>query len=210
MDVFFRFVDKLVRAFCFWLAKRLPQRIISRDDGAPYLERYYLCGEAGGLKYFPEGQRSMRWWQKALTWLPCVYLHRFVASDSDVELHNHPWTATALILSGGYIEERRGVRFDECGNEHYRIDTKTCLPWSFNRLGADTYHRVLLIGGDCWTVIKIGEKVQTWGFWHPETHEFVHWKEHWARKQTAAKLTANAEYGKPSARDWARNTGRSS
>lgn len=197
MDVFFRFVDKLVRAFCFWLAKRLPQRIISRDDGAPYLERYYLCGEAGGLKYFPEGQQAMRWWQKALTWLPCIYLHRFVASDSDVELHNHPWTAASLILSGGYIEERRVPR----PHPHKdAIETKPFMPWSVNRLYADTFHRVLLVGGDCWTLIKVGEKVQTWGFWHPQTEEFVHWKEHWARKQSR----------KPSARDWARNTGSSS
>lgn len=160
----------------------LPKRIITRDDGRPYLERYYLLGEPGGLKYFDEGQREQRWWQKAFSWLPCVYLHRFVSSDEDPELHNHPWKAKSLILSGGYVEERRmpdPLLFLRTGKtDGYVVIEQTFLPGSVNYLFSDTFHRVRLIESDCWTVIALGEKVQSWGFWSAETGKFLPWREH--------------------------------
>src|ERR1700761_128148 len=99
----------IVRRLLTWFVDfaKLPHRCITRDDGMPYLHRWYLFGEPGGLKYFEEGQREMRWWQRPLArLLPCTYLHRFVSSDTDEELHNPPWEATSLILAGGYREER--------------------------------------------------------------------------------------------------------
>lgn len=174
----------MFEAFWRWLLPRvvvwlsLPLRVISREDGAPYLYRWYLFGEPGGHKYFPADQ-PMRWWQKALTWLPCVYVHRFVSSDSDPELHNHPWTATSWILVGGYIEERRVPALQGIG---YRVIIQTFRPGMLNHLAADTFHRVLLAESDAWSLIRIGEKVQTWGFFNMETGIFLHWKEHAARK----------------------------
>ena len=35
-----------------------------------------------------------------------VYLHRFVGCDGDPELHDHPWNALSIVLSGSYIELR--------------------------------------------------------------------------------------------------------
>lgn len=69
----------------YWLADRLPCRIIS-DDGAPYLERYYLATLFGVR----------------------LYLHRFVGNDPARGLHDHPWRwAFSLILLGRYLEETR-------------------------------------------------------------------------------------------------------
>jgi hypothetical protein len=166
-------------------ALRLPHRCITRDDGDPYLHRWYLCGEDGGLKYFPEGQRAKRWWQYLMTWMPCVYVHRFVSSDIDPELHNHPWTAVSLVLVGGYDEERRVDSISAKGG--FKVVLQRIKPFMLNRLNADTFHRVLLIGDqEAWSIIKCGEKVQTWGFWSAETGEFVHHKVHAARKNRAA------------------------
>lgn len=69
----------------YWIAGRLPCRIIS-DDGTAYLERYYL-GTLFGVRF---------------------YLHRFVGDDPARGLHDHPWPwAFSLILFGRYLEERR-------------------------------------------------------------------------------------------------------
>ena len=60
-----------------WLTGFLPCRIISEGD-QPYLERYYLMTLFG--------------WR--------FYIHRFVASDPDRGLHDHPWPkAYSIILS---------------------------------------------------------------------------------------------------------------
>lgn len=69
----------------YWIAGRLPCRIIS-DDGQPYLERYYLATLFGVR----------------------LYLHRFVGDDPNRGLHDHPWPwAFSLILFGRYQEETR-------------------------------------------------------------------------------------------------------
>jgi len=132
--------------FLFWLTGFLPCRIIDGDDG-PYLERYHLAGLFG--------------WQ--------FYLHRFVASDPDRGLHDHPWRlAFSLILSGFYFEETRaGTRV---------------VRW-FNWLTGDSFHRVVLpfhtkqitqTAADytgpivqCWTLFFHGPNVKPWGFWRP-------------------------------------------
>jgi len=171
----------VIREVLSFVARQLPKRLITRGDGKPYLERYYLLGEPGGLKYFDEGNREQRRWQRLTSWLPCIYLHRFVASDDEEELHSHPWTATSIILAGGYREFRVE---DPMLIKPVRIQAKTVLPWQANRLNPETYHRVLLLEEDCWSVILLGKKVQSWGFWSPATGEFLHWKAHLAlRKQ---------------------------
>lgn len=179
----------IVRSILTWFVRfaRLPKRTITRDDGKPYLERWYLCGEPGGLKYFPEGQTEMRWWQRALTRLPCIYLHRFVSSDDDEELHNHPWEATSLILAGGYIEERRlhvepYLRGAYVKYPRGKTTMQEFRPGMRNYIFSDTFHKVTLVEEDCWTVLVCGKKVGTWGFWNPATDEFLHWKEHVARR----------------------------
>ncbi len=179
-----RFLEFLVRAL------NLPERVIPRDYGRPgraYLRRYYLFGESGALvKYFPPGSNAPRWWQRPLTWLPLVYIHKFESSDEDRELHSHPWAATSLILAGGYVEERRRFTCEGFQNR-YVVDSREVKPGNVVRLGPDTFHRVTLREKDCWTVIVVGELVKKWGFWHPVTGDFQTSKEHIAAKERAAQ-----------------------
>lgn len=175
----------MIRWFLTWLVQFLPKRVIVREGDGDYLERYYLGGNVGGLNYFPEGNDKPRWFQRWTTWLPCVYLHRFARSDEDVELHNHPWEAKSLILVGGYVEEYRAPA-PLNSPKAFVVKRRTLRPGDVNTIGPSTFHRATLIEHDAWTLIMIGKKVQTWGFWHPVTGEFIHWKEHLARRKARA------------------------
>lgn len=132
-----------MRSFLFWLAGRLPCRIIA-EEGSVYLERYYLFTLLG--------------WR--------FYLHRFVGSDPDRGLHDHPWArAFSVILAGWYFEETRS------GTRKVR--------W-LNALTGDTFHRVVLpkypVGiemgkgwvheeSPCWTLFfHRAQYVKEWGF----------------------------------------------
>lgn len=149
----------MLNALLYRITGRLPCRIIS-DGDTPYLERYYV-GTLLGWRF---------------------YLHRFVGSDPDRGLHDHPWRkAFSVILSGWYWEETRsGTRK---------------VKW-FNSLTGDTFHRVVLPHryqcelapvGDwifdehfekskwsdlmpCWTLFfhSVGN-VKPWGFLNPMT-----------------------------------------
>lgn len=178
-----KFLHRLIRMACAAIAKRLPARYITRD-GAPYLERYYLCGPEPA--YFPVPVKPR------FAWLPQVYIHRFADSDHDAETHNHPWNATSLILAGGYKEERRRVvpHVDRDGYatiipgrfiESLPV-TRTFKPGQVNRIGANDFHKVTLLESDCWTLFITGEKTQSWGFWDHEIGEFIPWREHKRRR----------------------------
>jgi hypothetical protein len=62
------------------LLSRQPHQIINNSQH-PYLQRWYLL---------PRNRRLN------------IYLHRFVASDDPVGLHDHPWWFASLILHGHY------------------------------------------------------------------------------------------------------------
>lgn len=121
------------------LSARLPCRLIDGDQGEPYLERYYLFGAFG--------------WH--------AYLHRFVDSDPDRGLHDHPWgRAISLVLSGGY-DEIRPVRTGEPA----RTCTRTLNSWRLNRLAGTDFHRVVLRDRrPVWTLFLHGPRVKGWGF----------------------------------------------
>lgn len=178
----------------------LPRRDITRANGEPYLVRWYLFGEPGGLRYFPAGQDRPKWWQRALTWLPQAYVHQFLASDEPDLFHSHPWDgAISLILSGGYFEQRRalGDLVGVAGMKKRKtyVTTVWHAPGDVNRLDEDTLHRVELSGhwakvpdsyaivraGDreAWTLFMPGKRTgNSWGFWYPKTDEMVPWREH--------------------------------
>lgn len=148
------------RLLMAWSA-RLPCRLI-KDGDTPYLERYYV-GSPFGLR---------------------IYLHRFVASDPDRGMHDHPWQwALSIILSGWYYEERRDT-----------LPGRPRMVRRLNWLRGDTFHRVLLprdqaaitawgrpaeptddfgidserLPAECWSLFlhRVGHAKQ-WGFFRP-------------------------------------------
>lgn len=137
-----------MKSVLLWLTARLPCRLIA-DRGLVFLERYFVARIFGAT----------------------IYVHRFVASDPDRGLHDHPWDwSFSLMLSGWYYEQLR--------NRMRRVR------W-FNWLSGDRFHRVVLpvesyplrdhLGNvlkivrspkpqECWTLFVHGRKAKPWGF----------------------------------------------
>ncbi|MBI3545973.1 MAG: DUF550 domain-containing protein [Gammaproteobacteria bacterium] len=123
----------MIRNFLLWLTNRLPARAINGDNGEPYLERYFLCRFLG-LQ---------------------AYIHRFVASDPDRGLHDHPWDwSVSLVLAGGY-REIRSADF-----------ARSLRPGRLNIIRGTDFHRIVLTpGSEAWTLFIHGPRTKGWGFW---------------------------------------------
>jgi len=97
-----------------------------------------------------------------------IYLHKFLQSDDDRALHDHPWWFFSFIIRGGYHEETPN------GEELRMAPSVAFRP-------ATHVHRVQLIdvkgGGELptWTIIVTGPKIRHWGFWC--TKGFRVWEE---------------------------------
>ncbi|WP_078456524.1 hypothetical protein [Solemya velum gill symbiont] len=126
------FIDKLLYRF----TGLLRCRIIRGNHGEPYLERYHLFRLPGGGG---------------------AYIHRFLASDPDRGLHDHPWDkAIGMVLAGGYTEERL---------EENKVVTRSLGPGAINRITATDFHRVVLPHQrEAWTFFAHSKKHKDWGF----------------------------------------------
>lgn len=132
-----------------WLRKWLrgePHIAIGNDPDDPYLLRWYVIPRNPVLN---------------------VYLHKFLRSDDDRALHDHPWWFLSLILKGGYTEvteDARTPRSGILGGRYRGWDRQFAFrPATFR-------HRVELwpeqVGVlPCWTLIVTGRVVRKWGFW---------------------------------------------
>lgn len=159
--------------FLRWLTWRLPPpRIIKDRNGrSPYLSRWYLIGAPkmpdGSWAFDLNGnpRPGALWSRKRFG----VYLHRFHSGDDERELHNHPWRwAVAVILAGGYVEERR---------DGDRVVVRRVRPGRVNVIRSSDFHRVDLFGRDAWSLFIAGPKFQGCGFWNRVSKRFWPWRE---------------------------------
>ncbi len=129
----------MLRKALYHFSGRLPCRLI-HSQGKRYLERYYL-GQLFGFTF---------------------YLHRFVGSDGDRALHDHPWKrAGALCLAGGYLERRIRWFNPETGYDTY---DRHIRPGRFNRIPAAVFHQIVSAEPDTWTLFFHTPKIKPWGF----------------------------------------------
>lgn len=156
-----------------WVTSKMPPpRVIwDRMGDSPYLSRFYIFGRPkmadGSDPFERDGSPKVGviWPTSSIG----VYLHKFHRGDDDEELHNHPWRwAVSLILSGGYVEERR------FGETVYR---RIVRPGMLNFISADDFHRVELRGREAWSLFVVGPKFTGWGFWNRHTGKFTPWRQ---------------------------------
>lgn len=139
-----------------WLIKRAQRTPYSPivKDGVLYMDRWWLFNpypDTGG-----SGADRPRW-QFPIS----IRIHHIAQPDQDRDLHDHPWNARTMILSGWYDEERKGEPFHP-----------TWLTKVIRRKAGDTatlkfgeFHRITKINdGGVYTMFITGPYRGTWGF----------------------------------------------
>lgn len=86
-----------------------------------------------------------------------IYLHRFLRSDDDRALHDHPWWNLSIVLKGEYTEHTIAA-----GGIHQRRVMRAGQ-WRIRWSGRQA-HRIELHKGTCWTLFVTGPRYRTWGF----------------------------------------------
>lgn len=129
----------MIARLLYRLTANRPCRLIHRQPGQPYLERYWLFSLLG------------------IT----AYLHRFVAADVNEPPHDHPWGhALAWVIAGGYTEQR--------GHIHPRAGFKgaarSVKRWHLNHIRGHDFHRISAAQPETWTLFIHTKKSQPWGF----------------------------------------------
>lgn len=163
------------------LFRRPPDIIIGTADN-PYLYRWHLI---------PRNR------------LCNIYLHKFLRSDDDRALHDHPWPSCSIILKGGYVEHLPGGITKTCeagritfrkAHQAHRVELipdfrglgpllSKRLPMSSCILLLKEFGKIETIKNSdlwpkprpCWTLFITGPKVREWGFHCPKG--WRHWRD---------------------------------
>lgn len=122
-----------------WLTSFLPARAIDLDD-QHYIERYHAC-KIGKLT---------------------VLIHRYLGSDGDREVHDHPWRwCLGIPLIGGYVEERV-IGF--CPEKGWISENVKIKPWRWNIINPMRFHRIDSVELGTWTLFVTYDRFKSWSF----------------------------------------------
>lgn len=120
---------------------KLNRRPADEVIGERYLQRWHL--------YRRPGVRNL-------------YLHRYLGSDDDRALHDHPWPSLSILFWGSLLEVTdSGV--------------KRIWPFIPKFRSAEYSHRLVLNSKSAWTLFYTGSKCREWGFHCPQG--WKHWSE---------------------------------
>lgn len=113
-----------------------------------------------------------------------IYWHRLDGPDPGLDLHDHPWSAVSLILSGGYTERWAEVRAPGLEEKH------TFRRGQVRRLRATEIHTITAVKPGTWTLVLRGprrptipvgdnpKKAAAWGFYQPDDTGTYRWIPH--------------------------------
>lgn len=140
-------------------AKRLAN---NRSARWAFMERFEVPDYDG------DGNYLTRWRIVQTPWF-ALYLHRFDGPDPRSTLHDHPWNFLAVVLRGGYVERRLNPQTMTV-NESHRVR------W-VNRVRTHDAHAIMrLLRVPTWTLLLVGRRQRTWGYFEPEPHP---WSDVW-------------------------------
>jgi hypothetical protein len=110
------------------------------EDGDLYMARRWIFNAYDPADVYNPGALSVR-------------LHRIHRADNGRHLHNHPWHAITIILSGWYVEENaHGTRVTKAAGQTFAITP-------------DFYHRIIEVSNPPPVTLFITEaKSGEWGF----------------------------------------------
>lgn len=138
----------------------------------------------------PGNEYLLRWHVLPRNRFGNVYLHKFLRSDDDRALHDHPYANMSWVLQGGYIEHRQEQYMPEFGMSF--TPKHRLKPGAFLFRRAKTPHRIQLYGDPgphvtvlyrkdeiaepptpAITMFICGPRIREWGFHCPQG--WVHW-----------------------------------
>jgi hypothetical protein len=137
------------------LDRLFSKRVIVNCDRDPYLIRWYVIRSAA----------------------VALFIHKFIRSDEDRALHDHPWNFVVVPIWRGYYEHSSRVVIDtEFGIDQRAEEAVRRRVWPVigARFRRGTYrHRVELVrrGGNelpSWSIFIRFREFRDWGFWMPE------------------------------------------
>lgn len=103
-------------------------------------------------------------WHLARLFGFALYVHRFVADDWSLDLHDHPKRFVTLMFWGGYIETTAA------GDRRYRAPCIRSFP------GEHAHRTRLGDNREAWTLVLTCRAGRQWGFWH--NGGWIHWREY--------------------------------
>ena len=157
------------------------------------LSRLFYLEEVNGSHRCPT--YLYRWIVLSTRWFK-VYVHRFVADDWSLDLHDHPKRFVSIGLWGRYVEhqwlgrqrEYRApwIRSFPASHVHRLTLPRYCggcgaAEWSEHTAGC---YIPLVLPRDCWTLVIVFQTVREWGFWHREGpggakhYRWIHWRKY--------------------------------
>lgn len=96
--------------------------------------------------------------------------HTLSEPDTEGSIHDHPFSFTSFVISGGYVE-KIWYKFEE----GYRTSIVERKPGSSHRVEADTIHQILALpNGECHTLILPEAKTREPGFYKFENGKVYH------------------------------------
>lgn len=139
-------------------AKSIPEDLIERTE--PITADVVIGGH--------DNPYLLRWYLIPRNPILNIYLHKFMRSDDDRALHDHPWANMSILLRGEYIEHEILAGGIE-KRTHFKAGS-----WRI-RWSGKLAHRLELVNGPCWTIFITGPRYRQWGF-HCPLVGWVHWK----------------------------------
>jgi hypothetical protein len=117
----------------------------------------------------PGNPMMERWRLLQTPWLG-IYVHFIYREDLDPVPHDHPWQFRSLVLRGGYNEMfwPDARTWTHCYMQRFRR-------WSWHRFPLAAGHRITSVDPGTVTLVLVGRKVRTWGFWH--RGQFTDWQD---------------------------------
>lgn len=117
------------------------------------------------------GNPMMERWRLIQTPLFGIYVHFIYREDLDPVPHDHPWRFWSWVLRGGYVEWVRDdvrVLYEDRWESHAR--------WSFHGFPLRSAHRITRVEPNTVTLVFVGRKLRTWGFYEDDGH-FVDYRD---------------------------------
>lgn len=131
--------------------------------------RYHLGGPVTLTLTGPDGVFLRRWGWRSHWFRLYLYLHRLYREDPGLDLHDHPWPFSTLILWGGYSEwamDYRGSHVIPRG-ERWTPECRTWKRGTCHRVRLDQAHRIVAVLPGTVSLVAGGRDDRPWGFHIP-------------------------------------------